>query len=87
MYTRYKNSMGYGVCTYVCDTKADLDLCPTSTAAPGSVALVIETSAMYRLNHQKKWVKQTTSESGGGGGGGDDLDPTKRYIWDGGVVK
>ena len=86
MYSRYLNPLGgYSVYTFVCDTEADLVIIPTETAAAGSVAVIVENSDVYKLNHEKQWIKQATSS--GGGGGGDEPDPDKQYVWDGGVEK
>lgn len=41
---------------YACDTAADLELLP-KTSPLRSFALVIDTSDVYTLNSQLKWVK------------------------------
>ncbi len=44
------------VTEYVADTVADVDTLPT-TAAPGSICIVIEDSSVYMLNTNREWKK------------------------------
>lgn len=62
--------IAYGVKQYTVDEEADLGKIILSTASPGSIAFVLETSTKYILNNKKKWVKVKSSSSGSGGSGG-----------------
>lgn len=72
--------IAYGVKQYTVDTEADLKKIILSTAFPGSVAFVLETSTKYILNNKKEWIKVKSSStsggssSGGSSGSNDDYD-------------
>lgn len=61
--------IAYGVKQYTVDEEADLEKIILSTASPGSIAFVLETSTKYVLNNKKEWVKVKSSSSGSGNGG------------------
>lgn len=71
--------IAYGVKQYTVDEEADLKRIVLSTASPGSIAFVLETSTKYVLNNKKKWIK-IKSSSGGGSSSGSDED------YDGGSI-
>lgn len=84
--------IAYGVKQYTVDEEADLKRIVLSTASPGSIAFVLETSTKYILNNRKKWIKVRSSSGSGGsssdedydGGSIDGTDPEDEY--DGGSI-
>lgn len=48
---------------YWVDTKADMDLIPKNSAAPGSTVIVIDSGNRYILNSKKEWILLTNSTS------------------------
>lgn len=58
MYSLYANDddISYGIQKFIVDTEEDVEFLP-KTAKPGSSALVIGSSTLYILNHEKNWKK------------------------------
>lgn len=46
----------YDVCDLICDYESDVADLPTDKAV-GSTALVLETSNLYMINSEGKWIK------------------------------
>lgn len=65
MYSLYANDddISYGIQKFIVDTEEDVEFLP-KTAKPGSSALVIGSSRLYILNHEKQW-KEIKKENGG----------------------
>lgn len=51
------NKVTYGVAQYCCDTEDDIQNLPSTGCAPGSVAFIIETGAVYMMNSKGEWVE------------------------------
>ncbi len=47
----------YGVTEFTCDTLEDVENLPSQGCAPGSVAIVISTGAIYMMNSKGEWVE------------------------------
>lgn len=54
--TKQNGEETYGLVEITVDTVSDIEYLPVS-CLPGSVAFVIETSDVYMLSGQGKWVK------------------------------
>lgn len=64
-YTVVKQTSTYYT-EYVIDNDADIAELPVQPqCSTGSMATVLNTSNVYKLNHQKQWVKQYGSGGGG----------------------
>jgi hypothetical protein len=51
-----RDTVSYGVNSYVADTDADVTNLPTD-AAPGSTCIVASPISVYILNTKKEWIK------------------------------
>ena len=64
MYSLYANddNISYGIQKFVLDTDSDITNLPVDIK-PGSSALIINSSNIYVLNHEKKWIKIKSNEA------------------------
>ena len=64
MYSLYANddNISYGIQKFVLDTDSDIINLPVGIK-PGSSALIINSSNIYVLNHEKKWIKIKPNEA------------------------
>ena len=75
---------------YIVDYEYNVGDVPTDAPA-GSECFVIENSATYMLNHEKRGVKVYLSAGYGSGSGGsvpddDNSNPDKQVVYEGGVI-
>lgn len=54
--TSNRNSVSYGVNSYVADTETDIKDLPVDIQ-PGSTCIVTNPTSVYMLNTKKEWVK------------------------------
>lgn len=54
--TSTNGKVAYDVCDFICDYESDVTDLPDDKTV-GSTALVLETSNLYMINSEGKWVK------------------------------